>query len=76
MLPSIERMRNSKLPKLAGAIKQLALELLKTCTSFNIITDIWSSKKMMGYIEFQCQAVMQDSNSSADAQAYLQNPCK
>lgn len=59
-IPSTERMRNVMLPKLAAATKQRSLELLKSCTSFNIILDIWSSKQMMGYIGFKCQAVTQD----------------
>ncbi len=33
---------NSMLPKIAAATKVKALEFLKTCTSFNIILDIWS----------------------------------
>jgi hypothetical protein len=59
-LPSMEKMRNSMLPKIAAATKEKALQLLKTCTSFNIILDIWSSKQMMGYIGFKCQAVTLD----------------
>ena len=51
---------NSMLPKIAAATKVKTLELLKTCTSFNIILDIWSLKQMMGYIGFKCQAVTQD----------------
>ncbi|KZS06790.1 Uncharacterized protein APZ42_029636 [Daphnia magna] len=47
-LPSTERMRNVMLPKLVAATKQRSLELLKSCTSLNIILDIWSSKQMMG----------------------------
>ena len=38
----IMKIMNSMLPKIAAATKVKALELLKTCTSFNIILDIWS----------------------------------
>ena len=59
-LPSMEKMGNSMLPKIAAATKVKALELLKPWASFNIILDIWSSKQMMGSIGFKCQANTQD----------------
>ena len=38
----IMKIKKSMLPKIAAATKVKALELLKACTSINIILDIWS----------------------------------
>jgi hypothetical protein len=50
-------MRNKLIPSVMDKTRLEVMKILQASTSLTIILDIWSSKKMFGFIGFTCMCV-------------------